>query len=152
LYKKLIPSNPGRKKQDKKSMRLTQSKKRKLTLNITSLIDVLFILIIFFAVSSTFLEQPGIELDLPEAESSEGLKTHKIIIYLDKDKNIYLNENIVSLSHLEKEIKELTDSQKEKSVVLKADEKVPHGLVISIMDLLRKQGIYKIIISTVKST
>ena len=71
-------------------MKLQDKKNKKITLNMTSLIDVLFILIIFFTVSSTFLEQPGIELKLPEAKSSEGHTAQKIIIYVDKDKNVFL--------------------------------------------------------------
>ena len=131
-------------------MRLSDYKSRKVSLNLTSLIDVLFILIIFFTVSSTFLEQPGIELKLPEAVSSEGHTTQKIIIYVDKDKNIFLNDDIVSINNLISEIKKLAELQKDKSIVLKADAEVTHGLVIKIMDILRQQGIYKIIVSTVK--
>ena len=66
-------------------MQLSSKKTKKLALNMTSLIDVLFILIIFFAVSSTFLEQPGIELTLLKAESSDNYTTQKIIFYIDKD-------------------------------------------------------------------
>ena len=133
-------------------MKLSLKSKRKVSLNLTSLIDVLFILIIFFTVSSTFLEQPGIELKLPEAESSEGHTAQKVIIYVDKDKNIFLNDNIVSVNSLVSEIKNLNTLQKDKSIVLKADSDVTHGLVIEIMDMLRQQGIYKIIVSTQKPT
>lgn len=131
-------------------MRLSKYKSRKVSLNLTSLIDVLFILIIFFTVSSTFLEQPGIELKLPEAVSSKGHTTQKIIIYVDKDKNVFLNNDIVSINNLISEIKKLAELQKDKSIVLKADAEVSHGLVIKIMDILRQQGIYKIVVSTVK--
>lgn len=131
-------------------MQLSNQKKRKVTLNLTSLIDVLFILIIFFTVSSTFLEQPGIELKLPEAQSSEGHTAQKIIIYVDKDKNVFLNDEIVSINNLISELQNLTNFKKDKSIVLKADTNVSHGTVIKILDLLRQQGIYKIIVSTVK--
>lgn len=131
-------------------MKLTNKEKRKVSLNLTSLIDVLFILIIFFTVSSTFLEQPGIELTLPEAKSSEGHTAQKVIIYVDKDKNIFLNDNIVSMNNLTSEIKKMAGLQKDKSIILKADTDVTHGLVIEIMDLLRQQGIYKIVVSTTK--
>ena len=131
-------------------MKLLTKEKRHVNINLTSLIDVLFILIIFFSVSSTFLEQPGIELDLPKAISSKAHTAQKVIIYVDKDENIFLNDNIVSLSNLKTEMKKLANIRKDQSIVLKADASVHHGLVISIMDLLRQQGIYKIVISTVK--
>jgi biopolymer transport protein ExbD len=131
-------------------MQLSGKNNRKLTLNLTSLIDVMFILIIFFTVSSTFMEQPGIELKLPEAQSSEGHTAQRIIIYVDKDKNIFLNENIVSTSTLISELKKLSDARVNEGIVLRADTEVSHGLVIEIMDLLRQSGIYKIIVSTIK--
>ena len=131
-------------------MRLQEKKPRKVSLNMTSLIDVLFILIIFFTVSSTFLEQPGIELKLPEAKSSEGHTAQRIIIYVDEDKNIFLNDNIVTINNLIEEVKKMANLQEDKSIVIKADSDVTHGMIIRIMDLLREQGIYKIVVSTVK--
>lgn len=131
-------------------MKLTDTKKRKINVNLTSLIDVLFILIIFFSVSSTFLEQPGIELKLPEAESSETHTTQKVIVYVDKDENLFLNDEMVSINNLTGEVKKLVEAQSDNSIVLKADAEVSHGLIVRIMDMLRKQGIYKIVVSTVK--
>jgi len=131
-------------------MKLTTRTQRKVTLNLTSLIDVLFILIIFFAVSSTFLEQPGIELKLPEAESSEAHQAQKVIIYVDHEENIFLNGDSIELEALAGAVQSLISAQEEKSVVLRADSVVKHGMVISIMDLLRKKGIFKIIVSTEK--
>lgn len=131
-------------------MRISIPKKRKAGINLTSLIDVLFILIIFFTVSTTFIEQPGIELKLPKAKSTEGHTAQKIIVYVDLQKNIFLNDEIVTLKNLAQKVKELADLQKDKSIVLKADAGVTHGVVIQIMDLLREQGIYKIVVSTTK--
>lgn len=131
-------------------MNLSTKTKRKVTLSLTPLIDVLFILIIFFTVSSTFLEQPGIELKLPEAESSDAHTTQKVIIYIDKNETIFINNIIVPKKHLAAEVEKLLESKTDKSIVLRADSKVQHGLIISVMDDLRKRGIYKIIVSTVK--
>jgi biopolymer transport protein ExbD len=126
----------------------TKSSKKLLILNLTSLIDVLFILIIFFAVSSTFLEQPGIELKLPDAESSESYTTQKIILYVDKSDNLFLNDQLITTNTMIGEIKKLSEISKENSIVLKADKEVNHGEIIRIMDILRKNKFYKIIIST----
>ena len=126
----------------------TKSSKKLATLNLTSLIDVLFILIIFFAVSSTFLEQPGIELKLPEAESSESYTTQKVILYIDKNNNLFLNDQLITVNTMIDEIKKLGEISMENSIVLKADKQVEHGQIIEIMDILRKNKFYKIIIST----
>jgi biopolymer transport protein ExbD len=131
-------------------MKLLEKPPKKIGINLTPLIDVLFILIIFFTVSSTFLEQPGIELKLPEAESSQSHTAQKVIVYVDNDENIFLNDDPVELNNVATAVEALISAQTDKSVVLHADEEVSHGIIINIMDLLRKQGIYKIIISTSK--
>ncbi len=131
-------------------MKLLDKPPKKIALNITPLIDVLFILIIFFTVSSTFLEQPGIELKLPDAESSQTHTAQKVIIYVDKNETVFLNDEQVNLNILVEYVQAKLAEQKEKNVVLRADTEVDHGVVINIMDLLRKKGIYKIIISTEK--
>jgi biopolymer transport protein ExbD len=112
--------------------------------------DIMFILIIFFTITSTFLEQPGIELKLPEAESSETYTAEKVIVFIDAQGAIYINKNKIQLDELASTVSELLHAQSEKTVVLRADEQTAHGLVIKVMDLLRKKGIYKIIVSTSK--
>jgi biopolymer transport protein ExbD len=131
-------------------MKLLEKPSKKIGINLTPLIDVLFILIIFFTVSSTFLEQPGIELKLPEAESSQSHTAQKVIVYVDNDENIFLNDDPVEIENVAKAVEALISAQTDKSVVLHADEDVSHGIIINVMDLLRKQGIYKIVISTSK--
>jgi len=131
-------------------MKLLEKPSKKIGINLTPLIDVLFILIIFFTVSSTFLEQPGIELKLPEAESSQSHTAQKVIVYVDNEENIFLNDDPVEIENVAKAVEALISSQTDKSVVLHADEDVSHGIIINVMDLLRKQGIYKIVISTSK--
>jgi biopolymer transport protein ExbD len=131
-------------------MKLLEKQAKKIGINLTPLIDVLFILIIFFTVSSTFLEQPGIELQLPEAESSQSYTAQKVIVYVDNEENVFLNDDPVKIENVAKAVESLISAQTDKSVVLHADEDVSHGVIINIMDLLRKQGIYKIIISTSK--
>ena len=131
-------------------MKLLEKPAKKIGINLTPLIDVLFILIIFFTVSSTFLEQPGIELKLPEAESSQSHTAQKVIVYVDNNENLFLNDDPIELENVANEVEALISAQTDKSVVLHADEKVSHGIIIRIMDLLRKKGIYKIVISTSK--
>jgi biopolymer transport protein ExbD len=131
-------------------MKLLDKPAKKIGINLTPLIDVLFILIIFFTVSSTFLEQPGIELKLPEAESSQSHTAQKVIVYVDNEENLFLNDDPVELENVAQAVEALISAQTDKSVVLHADADVSHGIIINIMDLLRKQGIYKIVISTSK--
>jgi biopolymer transport protein ExbD len=73
-----------------------------------------------------------------------------VVIYLNKDGKIYVNDDSVSAENMIESVKQLVSAQTEKSVVLEADSDISHGFVIKIMDKLRKNGIYKIVVSTIK--
>jgi len=129
-------------------MQFHESKKHKVIINITSLIDVLFLLLIFFMVSSTFVEQPGMKLELPESKSAESEKIKDLILEIKMDDSLVLNDEPVSMDILEDKFKELIPSLEEKSLVLKADKSVSHGTVVRVMDLAKLSGLEKLIIAT----
>ncbi|MBD3289743.1 biopolymer transporter ExbD [candidate division KSB1 bacterium] len=129
-------------------MQLLEKKKKKVVINITSLIDVLFLLLIFFMVSSTFLEQPGMKLELPETKSNAPEKIENFILEMTPDGVINLNGEPVQLETLEDKFKEMLPEVQEKSLVLKADKSVPHGSVVKVMDLAKLSGLEKIVIAT----
>ena len=129
-------------------MQFHEKKRRKVIINITSLIDVLFLLLIFFMVSSTFVEQPGMKLELPESKSSSTEKIKELILEINSDQTMALNEEAVTIENLEAKFKSLLPSLEEKSLVLKADKNVPHGTVVKVMDLAKLSGLEKLIIAT----
>ena len=129
-------------------MQFHEKKRRKVIINITSLIDVLFLLLIFFMVSSTFVEQPGMKLELPESKSSTTEKIKELILEINPDQSMMLNQESVTIENLEQKFKDLLPSLEEKSLVLKADKNVPHGTVVKVMDLAKLSGLEKLIIAT----
>ena len=129
-------------------MQFLDKKRRKVIINITSLIDVLFLLLIFFMISSTFIEQPGMKLELPETKSATTDKIKELILEINSDGSMILNQEAVTMDDLEQNFKKLIPSLEEKSLVLKADKTVPHGTVVKVMDLARLSGLEKIIIAT----
>ncbi len=133
-------------------MQFTTKKQRKVIINITSLIDVLFLLLIFFMVSSTFIEQPGMKLELPESKSSAPEKIDELILEMNSDGSIMLNESTVQISELGTKFKEALPLLENKSLVLKADKNVPHGQVVEVMDIAKLSGLEKLIIATKTST
>lgn len=128
-------------------MKLLDEKKKKVVLNVTPLIDVLFILIIFFTISSTFLEQPGIKLDLPKAASSEAQVVEKAILYISKDNKLYFSDQEIKLADLAERLRSTMKIRTEKSLIINADKKVTHGLVVEVMDIARVNGVEKLVIS-----
>jgi len=129
-------------------MQFLEKKRRKVIINITSLIDVLFLLLIFFMVSSTFVEQPGLKLELPETKSATTEKIKELMLEINANEKMFLNQELVSIENLEEEFKKILPSLEEKSLVLKADKNVPHGTVVKVMDLAKLSGLEKLIIAT----
>ncbi|MBN2366367.1 MAG: biopolymer transporter ExbD [Calditrichaeota bacterium] len=127
---------------------LTGKKNSRSLLNITPLIDVLFILIIFFAVSSTFLEQPGIKLALPEAEETEVQKIEKAVLFISADEQLLFRDKEINLDNLGPMLKDAMDQSQDKSLIINADKGVAHGVVVTVMDIARQSGVQKLVIAT----
>jgi biopolymer transport protein ExbD len=126
-----------------------KEKKRKSPgINITSLIDVMFILLIFFMISSSFIEQPGMKLELPASQSREVARVENLIIYISADGRISLNENPVPIDSLGIALKTLVPKAAEKTLVIKADTAAHHGLVVHVMDIAKQSGLQKLVIGT----
>jgi len=129
-------------------MQFTTRKRRKVIINITSLIDVMFMLLVFLMISSTFLDQPGIKLELPKADSSVVVEQKDYVLFVDKAGKMYLNDKDIALDNLEAKIKDALPKMKDSALILKADQDVSHGAVVRIMDIVRKGGVKKLIIGT----
>ena len=129
-------------------MQFKEEKKRRTTINITPLIDVLFILLIFFMVSSSFIEQPGMKLELPTIKSQEVARVENLVMHVSADGTIFLADKEVNLDNLASEIANMIPDIEEKTLVLKADKKTEHGLIVQIMDIAKRGGLTKIVIGT----
>jgi len=127
---------------------LADKKKSKMLLNITPLIDVLFILIIFFAVSSTFLEQPGIKLALPKAKKTDLQKIEKAVLFITVDNKLFFRGKEISLENLAPMLKDAMEQSLDRSLIVNADKEVHHGFVVKIMDIAKQNGVKKLVIAT----
>ncbi|GAB4370958.1 MAG: hypothetical protein Kow0042_13460 [Calditrichia bacterium] len=123
-------------------------KKSRSLLNVTPLIDVLFILIIFFAVSSTFLEQPGIKLALPEAKKTDLQKIEKAVLFITSDQKLLFRDKEITIEDLPPILKDAMDQSLDRSLIVNADKEVAHGFVVKIMDIARQNGVEKLVIAT----
>ena len=129
-------------------MELRKGKKKSLIINLTSLIDVLFLLLIFFMISTTFLSQPAINLELPNAQHADPVRQTPIVIHVDELGRVYLNDEPTELPLLEDALAQRLGEAIEKSVVLKADSRVSHGSVVQVLDIIKGSGASKLIVST----
>ncbi|MBN2121250.1 MAG: biopolymer transporter ExbD [Candidatus Omnitrophica bacterium] len=117
-------------------------------LNIAPLIDVVFLLLIFFMLSAHFVTQPGIKLTLPTASTAKLHPEEDVIISITNENDLYLNEKKIDLDNLLDELRvKLNESQK-KTVIIKADEKIDLGLAVKVMDIAKQAEAKGLVIST----
>jgi len=118
-------------------------------LNITPLIDVILMLLIFFMISTSFVFQPGIMIKLPTSASSEVTTSQGGQVLVTNDGEIYFERIRATLGELEERMRLHPD----KSVLLiKADQSVSHGLVVEVMDHAKRAGFERLAIATTPRT
>ncbi len=118
-------------------------------INIAPVVDVLFLLLIFFMVSSTFIEQPNIKLELPSTRHSEATKIEQRVLTISRDGQLFLQDRPVEKRNLEKELRRLRLDTGDEVLVLKADKLVPYGVVVDIMDDAKGAGFKRVIAPTI---
>lgn len=123
-------------------------KKVLLSLNITPLIDVVLLLIIFFMLSAHFVVQPGIKIVLPQAKTAKLYPEEKIIIFISSDNNIYFNDKPIIIDKLFSMLKDKLIKIGEYTLIIKADEKINLGLAVKVMDIAKDAGAKELVIST----
>jgi biopolymer transport protein ExbD len=128
-------------------MRLEKGRRRKALINVTSLIDVVFLLLIFFVVTSTFLERPGIDLTLPEA-GSEETQASPVTVRIVADGRTFVGSRQVTLEELPGVIESRLQEERTSQVTLEADRSVPHGRVVAAMDAARRAGARGLVVAT----
>ena len=130
-------------------MQFRQKRIIKPVINITPVVDVIFLLLIFFIVTSTFIEQPNIKLELPSTRHSETGKTEKTVLTISREGQLFLQDKPVEKKELEKILRRMVMDTGKETLVIKADKWVPYGIVVEIMDDAKGAGLKKIIAPTI---
>lgn len=115
-------------------------------LDLTPMINIFFLLFVFFIFTSSFIFQPGISVNLPKAVTSEVVQQDNVALTITKDNKMYLEDREISEIELISRLKALT---KEKTgLLIKADSRAPLGRIVQIWDLCRREGVSQINIAT----
>jgi biopolymer transport protein ExbD len=124
-------------------MRFYQRQRRKPTISIVSLIDILTIVLLFFVVTTTFRrEEPIVKIELPQSSQSQAkqeLPPH--VIYIDAEQNIFLNTAPVTLVELKDAMKRMKAAQSNLDIAMRASKDTPFGIIIAVMDAAKEAGI-----------
>lgn len=121
-----------------------------LSIDLTAMVDVVFLLIIFFMVSTTFITlESGLPVDLPQAQSTQAQASGLPTVTITSNQEIYLSGARVGEDDLLTTLEGvLAESDGSGVVVLRADRTVPHGLTVRVMDIIKRAGAQRIAIAT----
>ena len=121
-------------------MQFRRPSKPSVGINIAPLVDVVFLLVIFFAVSTTFLETAGLKLELPSSSSSAERESESLTVQLTADGQLAFEGELMEASALRERLAGALEASERKIVTLRADTHAEHGEVVKVMDLIREAG------------
>ena len=111
-------------------------------IDLTPMIDIVFQLVLFFMVSTTFVNAPGIQVELPRSNVQDVIVENRdITIWMNVDGQVMLNREYVELGTLRSELSRLSKQDIDQLVIIKADVGVTHGRVVTVMDMVRGFGL-----------
>jgi biopolymer transport protein ExbD len=120
-------------------------------INITPMLDVVFIMLIFFIVTASFVKEAGIDVNKPEAQTSEPKEKANIMIAIDASGGIWIDRRKVDPRAVRANIQRLHSENPQGTVVIQADEDARTGDLVHVMDAARLAGVYDIAIAAPRS-
>ncbi|MFH1414793.1 MAG: biopolymer transporter ExbD [Elusimicrobiota bacterium] len=118
--------------------------------NMAPMADVVFLLLIFFMLTSSFVLEPGINVDLPRAVTAEDQIRQKHVLTITRDRSLLLDQDVVSFATLPRVLEDTFAGEGTKLLIIRADRNVPHGLVVKALDISRQSGVTELAIATEK--
>ncbi|HGX94012.1 MAG TPA: biopolymer transporter ExbD [Candidatus Tenderia sp.] len=133
-------------------MNLRQFRREEPSVNLTPLIDVVFLLLIFFMVTTTFREESEIQINLPQASNKPvEHEAQALEVTIDRDGRFFVNQQALintQLDTLKRALRELKSDADNQSVIVSADANAPHQAVVKAMDAARQVGLTRLSIAT----
>jgi len=125
--------------------------RRAAVMNLTPLVDVMFILMIFILVTAQYTNVYSMKVELPKAETAQRVGEKKVlVISLDKNEAIYYEGEKIELLELELKLKDIAKQEKPPQIIIQADEKSRTGNLVQVMDVVQKVGLKKVSLQTDK--
>lgn len=119
--------------------------------DLTPMVDVVFLLLIFFMISTTFIETPGLTINLPKSSNQQVKReSQEVKVYLRADGTLFLEQQELEIDQLIEQLQAYGDKAAETTFLLMADKDVKHGKVVQLMDSAKAAGFSKLAIATEK--
>lgn len=116
-------------------------------INMTPMLDVVFILLIFFIVTASFVKEAGIEVNRPEAATAVKKERANILVAISDKGEIWINKRRVDVRAVQANIERLKAENPQGTVVIQADKKATTDVLIKVMDSARAAGVYDVSIA-----
>ena len=116
--------------------------------NITPMLDVVFILLIFFIVTANFIKEPGLEINRPDSETAEVTENAAILIAIGSAGEIYMDGRRIDVRQVKANVIRMIAENPQGTVVIQADEKSTADTIIDVMDEVREAGVIDISIAS----
>ena len=117
---------------------------------LTALIDIVFLLLIYFLLTTNFMVDEGIKIKLPQAKASAPQTEQEITVYVDREGRAFLRNQEVPLGHLFERLKEMIGGQEDRLVVIRADRGVILNKAVKVMDVAKAAGAGRLCLATEK--
>lgn len=125
----------------------TEEQSTSIGVNLTPLIDMVFILLIFFLVTSSFVKESGIDVNRPTAQTATRMERGNIIIAINKDGEIWMDKQQVDVRSVRSHIERLHAQNPEGTVIILADQDSRTGLLVKVIDQARLAGVGNVAIA-----
>ena len=112
-------------------------------INIIPLVDIILVLLIIFMVTAPMLHR-GLDISLPTSGTNSIKPTERLVLTIGKNQKLFLQDDPVSVEQLERRLKRAKEENADVSVYLRADQSVPYGIVVKVMDGVKRSGIERL--------
>ena len=127
--------------------RYSQQAEEEPGIDLTPMLDVVFIMLIFFIVTSSFIKESGIEVNRPQADSASSQDKGNILIAVTADGQVWLDKQVVDVRSVRAHVQRMRQEQPEGVVVVQADQDARTGLVVQVMDQARLAGVDDVVLA-----
>ena len=129
-------------------MKFRDYRRIKAQAGLTAMIDIIFLLLIFFVLSSSFVLQPAIQIKLPKTLTSQLPVRKEIVVIIARDNRVFINNKLTKYTDIFAQFQKESRIQPNGTVVIRADRDVSHGFVVKVMDIVKQAGFPNLAIAT----
>lgn len=126
-------------------------RRKEMSVDISPLMDMVFILLIFFIVTSTFSRETGVEVTKPQAQSASQVQKENIMVAITREGTVHVNERQVDIAGLKDVLSRLISQNPDREVVLIADKESQTGMMVQVIDACNLSGAKKVSVAALNN-